>query len=163
MLLKLCGCIAFTLAGLTAGLLRSKSLYARRQFLRSFMVFLQTLATMLRYRAEDIFTLVQSASKSASLQSAQPEEHLDFAQWWLRQTEAMQPPNALQNSDKELLSAFGSQLGASDTEGQLRHIELYQTLFAKQLKQAEETLAQKSRLYRTLGLFGGLSVGIVLL
>lgn len=161
--LKLCACVLLSLAGLAAGWLRARRLYARRQFLRSFSVFLQTLSTLLRYRAEDIFTLVEEAAKSASLPTVQTEEAVDFALWWQRQTELMQPSNALQNSDKELLSSFGSQLGASDAEGQLRHIALYQTLFAKQLGEAEEALAQKARMYRTLGLFGGLSVGIVLL
>ena len=57
---------------------------------------------------------------------------------------------------------FGEKLGKTDLEGQLSHIELYRALFQKQIKEAEDDAQKKSRLYRTLGIFGGVSAAILI-
>lgn len=162
--LKLLGCAALILAGTAVGFLKARSLSSRKKLLRSVGTLMQDLATRLRYQSDDIFTSVTLAAKSAGLSIKEDADRSQgFLPWWERQTKEFAPPHVLHNSDKELLFSFGSQLGATDLEGQLSHIELCRTLLSKQLSDAEEELKQKGRLYRTLGVFGGVSAAIMLI
>ena len=133
--LKLLGCAAVALSGLAFGVMKSRSLYARRDSLKRVLVFLSSLATNIRYSSDEISSAVSAAANSSDA------------------------PN---NSDKELLLGFGEKLGKTDLEGQLSHIELYRALFQKQIKEAEDDAQKKSRLYRTLGIFGGVSAAILI-
>lgn len=65
--------------------------------------------------------------------------------------------------DRELYSGFIQGLGASDIQGQIQHIELYASLLENSLEGAREDREKKSRLYVSLGLFGGLALCIVML
>ena len=70
---------------------------------------------------------------------------------------------ALKKSDTDLLLEFGSHLGKTDVEGQLKHIELYRQLFEKQLEAAEDAIAKKSKLYKTMGLFVGTAAALMMM
>lgn len=162
--LKLLGCAALVLAGTAVGFMKARSLSSRRRLLAAVGTLMQDLATRLRYQSEDIFTSVTLAAKSAGLSIKEDADRSQgFLAWWELQTESFAPPHVLHNSDKELLSSFGSQLGTTDLEGQLSHIELCRAMLSKQLSEAEEEQRQKGRLYRTLGVFGGVSAAIMLI
>lgn len=67
---------------------------------------------------------------------------------------------------KEDLSAvknFFLGLGTSDTEGQISHCELYFAELTKMAGEAERLQSDKGRLYRTLGMIGGIGVAIMLI
>jgi stage III sporulation protein AB len=64
--------------------------------------------------------------------------------------------------DTELLLSFGAGFGASDTDGQISHLELYYGLFGANLKSAREDRNRKSKLYLMLGVFAGLSSALLL-
>lgn len=63
--------------------------------------------------------------------------------------------------DLGLLYGFGEGFGASDTEGQLAHLSLYEDLTAAAMETARSELSRKARLYRMLGLFGGAAAAIL--
>lgn len=65
--------------------------------------------------------------------------------------------------DKKLLSDFAAGLGTSDTEGQLKHIELYAGLLKENIKEAQEDYRNKSKLFTALGLFSGATICLVLI
>ena len=123
-------------------------------------MFLSTLSTSLRYQGADIFRLVHSSGELFSTLSITGGE--PFEEAWKKTICNFRSRYALTSQDFELLGEFGSQLGKTDTEGQLSHIELYQALFSKQLSLAEEEVISKSKLYQTMGLFAGVSAAIVL-
>lgn len=162
--LKIFGALLIAASGLMLGCSLSRKLNNRRDFLAKFAVFLNTLATGLRYSGDDIFTLVSlSAGDFAQLQIASRERGLPFEQVWEKKLSAFARQFSLTKQDVTLLKEFGEKLGKTDLEGQLKHIELYRTLFAKQLSQAEEAIAKKARLYKTLGLFGGVSAALMMI
>lgn len=68
-----------------------------------------------------------------------------------------------ETADLELYRGFVRGLGDSDTQGQLEHMSLYAGLLESNLAQAEEAREKKSRLYVCLGLFGGITLCLVLL
>lgn len=158
--LKIIGALAVALSGLLFGRFRAGRLAVRRDFLKELSVFFSALSTALRYKNDDIFNLVSSSGElfcSIQLSGSEP-----FEDAWRSVTRGFQRKYALTSQDLALLGEFGAQLGKTDTEGQLSHIELYQTLFSKQLALAQEEVDSKSKLYQTLGLFAGVSAAIVL-
>ena len=162
--LKIFGALLIASSGLMLGCSLSRKLKNRRDFLAKFAVFLNTLATGLRYSADDIFTLVSlSAGDFTPLHIARQERTLPFEQVWGKKLASFARQYSLSGQDVGLLREFGEKLGKTDLEGQLKHIELYKTLFAKQLLQVEEAIAKKARLYKTLGLFGGVSAALMMI
>lgn len=158
--LKIAGVVLLALAGLAAGYLRAGRLYARRNFLRSFLSFLDTLSTGLRYSGEDIFTLMHQCGGFFEMNAADASKPFELA--WADCIKPLTKRYSLHRQDEELLFSFGERLGKTDLEGQLSHIELYQTLFEKQEGNAEEDIGKKSKLYKALGLFVGVSAAIML-
>ncbi len=66
-------------------------------------------------------------------------------------------------SDLDLFHNFVRGLGESGTQGQMEHLALYGELLASHLKSAREEREKKSRLSVCLGLFGGVTLCLVLL
>ncbi len=165
LILKLCGCLAVALSGLAVGLMKSKALYSRLDTLKRFDVFFSTLATILRYNADEIRASTAAAARASGLEfmSAEQNREIPFDTSWEQAVGNLPKTYALDNSDKELLISFGTKLGKTDVEGQLSHIELYRAMWQKRLSLAGEAAAQKSRLYKTLGLFGGVSAALLIL
>lgn len=164
MLLKLSGCLLIALTGFGVGCLLTKKLGARRDFMSKFGVFIALLKTQIRYNSADIFTLVSGCAKGAGLELFESADNsLPFAVFWNGEIDKIPKRTGLNNSDKELLFEFGSMLGTTDVDGQLKHLELYESIFQKRLKDSETEFRDKSRIYRALGLFGGISTALIIL
>ena len=69
----------------------------------------------------------------------------------------------LSKSDISMLNDFGGQLGKTDTEGQLKHLELYEVSFSKQLSSALDAITKKSKLYKTMGFFAGSAIALMMI
>lgn len=158
--LKLFGAGLLSLSGLLSGYLYARRLRVRRDFLSRLQEFLCALSTAVRYRGEDIFTLVNSSGELFHLSNS---GSASFFQEWRDQCAALCRSFRLTRRDMELLEGLGKGLGTTDAQGQLKHIELYRALFEKQREAAFEEAAQKSKLYKALGLFAGVSVSLVIM
>lgn len=84
---------------------------------------------------------------------------------WCWKTRRPAPPSGRTGTpgDVELYLGFVRGLGVSDTQGQLEHIALYRALLEPRLEQARADAAQKSRVLVALGLFGGITLSLLLL
>ncbi len=158
--LKLAGALLLSLAGLAAGCALVRRLRLRKRFLRDFIAFLTALETNLRWRCDDIFTLVNSSQELFALPA---DSSSPFEQVWEKYTAPLSRRFCLKREDALLLGELGAGLGKTDAEGQLAHLALYKTLFCKQLAAAEEELQSKAKLYRTLGLFAGMSAALMMI
>lgn len=65
--------------------------------------------------------------------------------------------------DKRMFADFVSGLGTSDTENQIRHIKLYEELAAQHLAEASEDSKRRSKLCVALGLFGGVTLSLLMI
>ena len=83
----------------------------------------------------------------------------EFHAVWRRETRRL--PGGLTDRDAELIRRFGEGLGASDVEGQLTLCEEYGSRLEEQRAEARRDLREKSRLYGTLGLLGGLGAALL--
>ena len=109
----------------------SRNLFVRRDFLKSFIVFLSALSTNMRYNSSDIFTLVSLSVREEEMSFFKFDNTLHnqpFETAWSERIRLLPKSLSLKKSDKELLSEFGRELGKTDIDGQLKHIELYKTV-----------------------------------
>lgn len=166
LVLKITGAILLVSASFTIGCVFSKKLYSRRDFLKSLIVFISNLSTQLRYNSSDIFTIITLSAQISELEFfdftdnelAQP-----FYEQWKEKIQLLPKSLSLNRSDIDLLTEFGLELGKTDIDGQLKHIELYNTIFEKQLNDAENAIIQKSKLYKTMGFFAGTAVALMII
>ena len=160
--LKILGCLLIVAAAFSAGALLSKRLCRRRDFLNGFKAFLQALKTELRYNGGDIITLVGFCARQTGF-PMNVEADKPFEICWKEAVCSIPRYYSLSSKDLELLSECGSQLGKTDLEGQLSHLSLIEARLDSLITEAGESIAQKSRLYKTMGFFVGASAAILLL
>lgn len=166
MFVKLIGAVLLIASSFSVGVSMSKSLYRRKAFIKSFIVFIDSLETHIRYNTDDIFKLVSMCSDSEELKCFEffnkpPSEPFD--KLWSKSVLTIPRAYALTKSDMDLLLQFGSQLGKTDIDGQIKHIKLYKDFFKKQLDDAEDAIVKKSKLYKTMGLFAGTAAALMMM
>lgn len=163
---KLIGAVLLVASSFSVGLSMSKSLYRRKAFIKSFIVFVDSLATHIRYNTDDIFNLVSMCADSEELKCFEyfsNPNNQPFDKLWSKSVLTIPRAYSLTKSDADLLLQFGSQLGKTDIDGQLKHIMLYKDFFKKQLDDAEEAIIKKSKLYKTMGLFAGTAAALMMM
>lgn len=69
----------------------------------------------------------------------------------------------ISKEDKEVLKSLGKLLGKTSLEGQISEIELTSQFLDMQIKKAELEQNKNEKLYKTLGLVGGLGLVIILI
>lgn len=69
----------------------------------------------------------------------------------------------LEKQDKEILITFGNSLGRSDRENQLKNIHLACSKLVLEEKKAEEQKQKYEKLYKSLGVLGGLLIALLLI
>ncbi|HBM97931.1 MAG TPA: hypothetical protein DD413_00755 [Ruminococcus sp.] len=166
LIVKLIGAALLIASSFSVGFSMSKSLYRRKQFLKSFIVFIDSLATHIRYNTDDIFRLVSMCSDCEELKCFEffSKPHTEpFEKVWSKSVLTIPRAYALTKADTDLILQFGAQLGKTDIDGQLKHIKLYKDFFKKQLDEAEEAIAKKSKLYKTMGLFAGSAAALMMM
>lgn len=65
--------------------------------------------------------------------------------------------------ERELLIEIGTALGSCDTEGQLRELEAYRERVQELYEQRLAEYRSKGRLYRSLGVLAGVTLGIIVI
>ena len=159
--MKLLGAVLLVASGLLAGLAGAARLKRRARLLLDLKTLLQASQTGIRYAAESLAGLVLENQTSRFCRLAERDSQFlsDPAGALERAGRALlQEPG-----DVELYLGFVRGLGVSDTQGQLEHIALYRALLEPRLEQAQADAAQKSRLLVALGLFGGITLSLLLL
>lgn len=158
--MKLVGSLLLIASGLLWGWARSQELLRRQRLLGEWQRLLQSLRTGISYSARPLGELIRG-DPSPFCQEAQK-----------RPCFARDPRQALAQagetllarpSDRALYKSFAAGLGASDSAGQLRHLDLYAALVEQALKEAREEREKRGRLCICLGLFGGLTLCLLLL
>ena len=144
--MKLLGAVLLVASGLLAGLAGAARLKRRARLLLDLKTLLQAFQTGIRYAAESLAGLVLENQASRFCRLAERDSQF-----------LSDPAGALERA------GVVRGLGVSDTQGQLEHIALYRALLEPRLEQARADAAQKSRVLVALGLFGGITLSLLLL
>ncbi len=165
--MKLLGLLILVVCGAYAGNAASSQLKRREALCRSVQCFLDELAVLMRCTCSPLYELMSVLNEkecfssltflgtaSALLRNGKP-----FPVAW---KEGVENDKSLPSDLTELLLTLSDSLGASDLEGQLVSIERTTTRLRFIQENALESYRTKGRLYRSLGVLGGISAALLL-
>lgn len=159
-MMKLLGSVFLLLSGVLWGLSKARELWRRERLLGQWQRLIEALKTGISFGSRPLGDFIREDGSPFCREAASSPL---FSQ---------NPPHALSQAgerlfsrqgDKALYRDFAQGLGASDAAGQLRHLDLYASLVGQALEEAREERDKRSRLYICLGLFGGLTLCLLLL
>lgn len=162
-MVKYIGLIFIVLCCFGAGYYLSLRLKARYDFLTAFKDFLSALEINLRFKNTEIFSLVKSSAPELLNNFFKDNNENNFQLYWSGCVSDIPKSFALKKDDISLLYEFGKLLGTTDIDGQLNHINLYKELINTNIDNSLSELKTKSKLYKMLGLFAGLTIALLLL
>jgi len=85
------------------------------------------------------------------------------AEAWRLSLKEMKDELYFQQEELDILYRFGDQLGSSDREGQVKFIQLTLMQLREEEKKARAVREKYEKMYRSLGLLGGIALAIILL
>ena len=167
MWLRLLSIVFFILCGAFCGICYSEKLKRRVSICNEAEKLMRSCAVMIRTSGADIFHIIK-ALKGEELCFLRflytlPEEFstdCDIRKLWC---DAIGNDQDMPGEEKAVLREFGSILGTSDTEGQLVAITSQLLRMEELREQRRLEYMQKGKLYRSLGVMAGVSVGIILI
>ena len=145
--------------------MESHRLAVRVEQLETFLRFVSAAQTEIRFSALPVEQIVQKHGDDLEflkLCGENCKNGYGFMDAWKAGVNAGAKENGFNKKDIALLQDFGSEFGASDTDGQLSHCALYYELVSDRLKNAREEKARKSKLYQMLGVFSGMAAALLL-
>ncbi len=149
------------LSGLTIGMIRSMALKERESALQEWKKLLLRFKTEISFSAKSLTDLIEECQEYRFCQYAFEDSF--FTQ---NPIESMKKagPKILKNSkDNKLYEEFLEELGISNVEGQIEHLQLYMNLVSVNLQEAKEDVTQKSKLYIALGCFGAVTICMLMI
>ncbi len=155
-MLKAYLCILVVCATSFIGCFYSHKLHKRKEILELFSLELCTSLTKIRYQSNTLATVFSNKFKGFVFCS----ESSFFQQW--KEMLKLYDKN-LKKEDIELLLECGEKLGTSDVCGETDNINMYLEMLSQKVKQAQSDIEKKSKLYRTLGLYSGIALTILLI
>lgn len=159
--MKALGGLLVILSGLFLGLWAAAGLRRREEALLDLKRTIQAFRTGVSFAARPLPELVMETKDSRFCRAA-AENRLC----------PQDPRGALEQAGERILHdpedlalyrSFVRGLGETDTQGQLEHFQLCEALLEGRLAEAGKAREQKTRLYICLGLFGGVTLCLVLL
>lgn len=131
-------------------------------------MFVGSMSNAMRYCGADVYTVVKNESYNINLPFV--DEFLDcmdsgfsVEKSWKKAVSNIPLSYGLTLEDKRVINQFGIKLGATDIDGQMNHCEYFKNAFIEKANSLKFDYTSKSKVYRSLGFFGGLAVSIILI
>jgi stage III sporulation protein AB len=164
-------CLSIILiAAAAAGFYFRSALSRRVLILREMRYALDEILIMIKYQnstLREIFEKLRADSRlrelafvSDTLRSLDSGEN--FADSYSSAVSNFTPPG-LTDRDREIIAGIGSQLGVTNTEGQIANLSVYGAELEAAYNTAREAYIKKSKLCTSLGLLAGVFIVIVLI
>ncbi len=90
------------------------------------------------------------------------KNNITVSKAWASSLDLLKQELCLEKEDLDILHRFGEQLGSSDKEGQAKYIRLTVMQLNEEEKKANILREKNERMYKSLGLLGGLALAILL-
>lgn len=133
------------------GISLSKDLKGRMQSLNWFVNLTDEVAEKIRYSSAELPQIVRSIYNYDTYLSVDEPFRV-----YLKNT-------GLDNDDKRMIEEFFAGLGLGDTESQIKRCGIYKRQLLRRYENADRQYTEKSKLYKKLGFFGGLTIVIILI
>lgn len=172
-MIKLLICPIFILIGGYIGFLISKTYQNRIKQLELCDLLFQRIKVYLEYEKTPTKLLIKSLSKNETFKelnflkicSDKLKNNINFSQAWNESLDQAKKDISisLTNEDYDILKQFGDILGAYEAKAQNNGIAMLQEMIKIQQNDAIEQNKTMGKLYRSLGVLGGISVVILIL
>ena len=157
----------FILGGMYFASFQSK----KAELINDILLMLSVIETQLRYACLPVADLMRILCETEKLSGLSflmiCKEKLDknesFPVAWKKSVEECGELCRLLGNHKDYLIRLGSDIGATDLEGQLGCCEYYKQIFKKELAVREESSKKYSKVFPALGLMLGISAAIIII
>ena len=173
MLLKIIGSAVVVATTSILGYALSINYKRRPAELRELQGLLQMLENEIGYLSNllvDAFEKISRSSRSktviffnAAAENLKSCSSIGASNAWEKAVRDNIETTSLNKEDEEILVSFGKMLGISDVEGQIKNIRLLQSQLKLQEQKAEESRQKNERMYKSLGVLGGIAIVIMLI
>ena len=149
--------ILILVCGISTGLCESVKLHRRVRALSVFLDAVSSIKQAAGYTLGDIASLITLCNENAFLMLV--DAKLDLPMAWKLACERYFADSA----DKALALEFMRNFGKTDISGLVSYLVLFESKTERQLRKAEESMQQKSKLYIVLGFFSGTAAALLLI
>jgi stage III sporulation protein AB len=173
MLFKFAGSLIVILSCTFLGFVLSADCRKRPQQLRDLQSMLQMFENQISYLSDVIteaFIRIGKVCRSetgifftSTVEILNESRNISACQAWEQSVRQNIKKTALNREDEEILLTFGKMLGCTDLEGQIKNIRLALDQLKHQEVKAEVSRNSNEKMYRSLGILGGIAVVIVLM
>ncbi len=156
------GMLLLIVAGVLVGQWESLKLSLRVRHLEELLVFIKNIETEIRFSSVPLLPLLKKYSKTIPWMRIcvkHMESGEDFSGSWKK---AVGQASGVWEKERDLLLRLGEGLGKTDLQGQISHCEMIFKLLEEVLEKAKEEQKNKSRIYQTLGAFGGIAIALLI-
>lgn len=153
---KLILCVVIVVSSSIFGFYYSNILYRRKAILQLFICNLKYAKTRIRYELKNLCDIFSDKFSDFTF-----DNEKQFVPQWSELLKFYE--KTLTKNDIKLLKSFAENLGKTDVNGEISHIEMYIELLNSRVNDAENSINSKSKLYRTMGVSVGLLISIMLL
>lgn len=166
-MIRLIGVLLIFSACCSVGMNISLGMKKKLERLNLFRRMTDETATLIRYRSltvREIFLLLKENSAYSELLFLHNADFSDKSrpagEIW---QESINSDLTLSGEEKKLLIQLGSQLGTTDTQGQLSVISVFNESLDCMIQKQSEKYAVKGKLCRSMGILGGAMAGILII
>lgn len=165
-MLKYIGGILIIICGTLGGIYFSLRLKKKSEFLEQYLIFLNRVRTMIEYgnmSVRDIFGELKNISVIEPVLT-DTEKFLDdgenFENAWKMSVDKNM--KEFDKSDIEMIYFFGKSFGVTDKNGEISKIDLHSQMIKERLDTLKNDMVSKTRIYRILGMFGGVLAAVMI-
>lgn len=156
------------LSGLLWGLCKSHRLLKREQSLKNIISALYMLEGEIVFASNKLKTAFYRISdltpcKELFSVAAKNMENLSSYEAWKKAIDETAAAMCLTEKDAETVKLLGAELGLSDKEQQQKNIRHISTLLGVAANEAYDEYISSAKMYRSIGIFGGLFIAILLM
>ncbi len=131
-------------------------------------LFVGNISSNIRYCANDVYSVLHQEYTNADVPFVGTtlknlKDGYNMSESWSMSVDSINFNYGLSKADKDIIKQFGYKLGATDVEGQTDHCEYFKDVFENKAKELKVEYSEKAKVYRSLGLFSGLALVIVML
>ena len=150
------------------GIMASKKLSHRVEFYEQYIKFISYISTEMRYSSSPIPELFKKYNNSLMISQILNNcldgmnDGNNMTSSWENAIDNLNGDYGLKLEDINIIKGFGSNLGATDLDGQICHLKLNNDLAITYLENAREEKKRKEKLYIMLGVFAGIAAALLL-
>ncbi len=166
--IKLLGAGLIFLSGMMWGMYKAKILADRERSLKSIITALGMLESEILFSSNRLKTALLSIADMSSCrnlfkEAADKMEDESVFNAWTQAVNKVKKEMCLTEKDAEIVGLLGAELGKSDKEQQIRNIRHVTALLNTAALEAHGEYLTSAKMYRSLGISGGLFLAILLM